>query len=223
MAWPNNSPGLYLDSTTNQLKFVMSTFALYNGLAVTAKDNADAIHQVDLAGGDGGLVVAQWFEGPEQPVPEERDRAVVAVEVAHVLAMMDAVVRREICSILAAGTRTYSYLNDHSQERHQQRLEHPSPMIHKEWLSFQSCLCRIILNKQRAMRVISGGSMRPEVWCYPVTGNTGTRPSVSHVVPGSGDTGGQSYLRWWCSISSKKQIETLYRDLHTEDSSGHGS
>ena len=55
MAWPNNSPGLYLDSTTNQLKFVMSTFALYNGLAVTAKDNADAIHQVDLAGGDGGL------------------------------------------------------------------------------------------------------------------------------------------------------------------------
>lgn len=50
MAWPNNSPGLYLDSTTNQLKFVMSTFPLYGGAAVTATDSAGNINQVDESG-----------------------------------------------------------------------------------------------------------------------------------------------------------------------------
>ena len=50
MAWPNNSPGLYLDSTTNQLKFVMSTFALHGGTAVTAKASDGAINQVEEAG-----------------------------------------------------------------------------------------------------------------------------------------------------------------------------
>ena len=42
MAWPNNSPGLYLDTTTNQLKFVMSTFAQDNGGAVLSMDGSTA-------------------------------------------------------------------------------------------------------------------------------------------------------------------------------------
>ena len=44
MAWPNNSPGLYLDSTTNQLKFVMSTFAQDNGGAVLSMELHDLRH-----------------------------------------------------------------------------------------------------------------------------------------------------------------------------------
>tara|TARA_B100000003_G_scaffold158614_1_gene144170 strand:+ start:3252 stop:4256 length:1005 start_codon:yes stop_codon:yes gene_type:complete len=49
MAWPNNSPGLYLDSTTNQLKFVMSTFAQNSqtGGAVTTMNSNEEVNQID--------------------------------------------------------------------------------------------------------------------------------------------------------------------------------
>lgn len=46
MAWPNNSPGLYLDSTNNSLKFILSTYAMNNGSMITSHSTDDIANMV---------------------------------------------------------------------------------------------------------------------------------------------------------------------------------
>ncbi len=61
MSWPNNSPGLYLDSTNNQLKFVMSTFAqdTLSGGAIPAEDGDGDGWQVTNAQGEYVTIMEQ--------------------------------------------------------------------------------------------------------------------------------------------------------------------
>ena len=49
MAWPNNSPGLYLDSANNSLRFILSTYAMNNSdysmiTSHNSSNNADMVH-----------------------------------------------------------------------------------------------------------------------------------------------------------------------------------
>jgi len=58
MAWPNNSPGLYLDTTNNTLRFVLSTYPMINnaGSMVTSHDSEE-INMVGAGGTDENEVI----------------------------------------------------------------------------------------------------------------------------------------------------------------------